>query len=234
MNEKISLPISIVLAGLLIAGGIYLNGKIARDNPTSVQKQQQASQSLANNIRPITTDDHILGSSNARVVVIEYSDTECPYCKNFHETMLAIMKDYGKDGQVAWVYRHDPIAELHSKSPKEAEATECAASLGGNSKFWEYINKVYETTPSNNGLDPKELTNIATQVGLSSSDFNACLSSGKFKSKVDADIKNAKEIGISGTPYSVIIDTKTKDYYPIEGAYPYAQVKSAIDMMLQS
>ena len=70
--------------------------------------------------------------------------------------------------KVAWVYRHFPISGLHSKSLKEAEATECAANLGGNSKFWEYTNKLYEVTPSNDKLDPKELTNIAKQVGLSS------------------------------------------------------------------
>ena len=135
---------------------------------------------------------------------------------------------------MAWIYRHYPIAELHSKSLKESEATECAANLGGNSKFWEYINKLYEVTPSNNGLDPKELTNIAKQVGLSSTAFDTCLGSGEFTPRVNADIQNAGEIGIGGTPYSVIIDTKTKQYYPIEGAYPYSQVKSAIDLMLSS
>jgi protein-disulfide isomerase len=234
MSEKISLPLSIVIAGLLIAGGIYINGKITRDNPTTIQKQKLASQNLSGVIRPIDANDHILGSSKARVLVVEYSDTECPYCKNFHVTMNSIMRDYGKDGNVAWVYRHDPIVALHSKSLKEAEATECAASLGGNSKFWEYINKLYETTPSNDGLDPKTLTTIATQVGLSSTAFNTCLDSGEFIPRVNADVKNASEIGIEGTPYSVVIDTKTDQYYSIKGAYPYAQVKSVIDLILQS
>jgi protein-disulfide isomerase len=234
MSEKLSLPVSIVLAGLLIAGGIYLNGKITKENPTPTQKQQLASQNLSDSIRPIDANDHVLGSPKARVLVVEYSDTECPFCKVFNNTMNSIMQQYGKDGNVAWVYRHYPIAELHSKAFKEAEATECAASLGGNSIFWEYINKVYETTPSNNNLDPKELTNIATAVGLSSTDFNVCLDSEKFAPRVNLDIKNGQEIGIGGTPYSVVIDTKTNQYYPIEGAYPYAQVKSVIDLVLQS
>ena len=234
MSEKLSLPISIVFAGLLIAGGIYLNGRITRENPTVTQQQQIKSENLSDTIRPIDANDHILGSSNARVLVIEYSDTECPFCKNFHSTMLSIMQEYGKDGKVAWVYRHYPIAELYSKSFKEAEATECAANLGGNSKFWEYINKVYETTPSNNGLDPKELTNIAKQVGLSSTAFDTCLNSGEFTPRVNADIQNAQEIGIAGTPYSVIVDTKSNKSYPVEGAYPYNQVKLAIDLILNS
>jgi protein-disulfide isomerase len=232
--EKITLPLSIIVAGLLIAGGIYLNGRIAKVAPTSTQQQQAKSQNLSGVIRPIDANDHILGDSKARVLLVEYSDTECPFCKNFHSTMLSIMQEYGKDGKVAWVYRHYPIAELHSKSFNEAEATECAGSLGGNSKFWEYITKLYETTPSNNNLDPKELTTIATQVGLSSTAFNTCLDSGEFGPRVNLDIQNAQELGVSGTPYSVIIDTKTNQYYPLEGAYPYAQVKSAIDLILQS
>src|SRR3989338_2069965 len=234
MSEKITLPVSIVLAGLFIAGGIYLNGRIAKDSPTPVQKQQLASQNLSDTVRPIDANDHMLGSSKARVLVVEYSDTECPFCKMFHSTMLSIMQQYGKDEKVAWVYRHYPIAELHPKAFKEAEATECAASLGGNSKFWEYVNKIYEVTPSNNGLDPKELTNIATEIGLSSKDFNVCLDSEEFAQRVNLDIKNGQEIGVSGTPYSIIIDTKSNSYYEIIGAQPYAQVKQVIDLLLQS
>ena len=234
MNEKLSLPISIIIAGLLIAGGIYLNGRITKENPTTSQKQQLASENLSDVIRPIDVNDHILGSSKARILVVEYSDTECPFCKTFHATMNSIMQEYGKDGQVAWVYRHFPIAQLHSKSFKEAEATECAANLGGNSKFWEYANKLYEITPSNNGLDPKQLTNIATQVGLSSTAFDTCLNSGEFGPRVNADIQNAQELGIDGTPNSIVIDTKTNEYHSIKGAYPYAQVKSVIDLILES
>ncbi|MFA6270330.1 MAG: DsbA family protein [Candidatus Paceibacterota bacterium] len=234
MSEKITLPISIVIAGLLIAGGIYMNGKVSSVNPTPAQQQQVKSKNLAGVVRPVDANDHVLGSAKARVLVIEYSDTECPYCKVFHNTMISIMQEYGKDEQVAWVYRHLPIPQLHSKAPKEAEALECAGNLGGNSKFWEYTNKLYETTTSNNGLDPKELTNIAKLVGLSSTAFDTCVSSGEFTPRVNLDIQNAGEIGFAGTPSSVIVDTKKNEYYPIEGAYPYAQVKSVIDLILKS
>lgn len=232
MSEKLLLPISIVVAGLLVGGGVYLSGKIAREKPTPTQKQQAVSQNLSDSIRPIDVNDHILGSIKARVLVIEYADTECPFCKMFHSTMISIMQEYGKDGKVAWVYRHFPIVELHPKSPKEAEGLECAGKLGGNGKFWEYTNKLYEITPSNNNLDPKELTNVATAVGLSSASFNACLESGEFGPRVKLDVKNAQELGASGTPYSIIIDTKTNEHYPVEGAYPYAQIKSVIDLIL--
>lgn len=232
--DKMGLPISVVVAGLLIAGGIYLNGRIENSNPNPSQAQQQNSKNLAEAVRPVDANDHVLGNPNARVVVIEYSDTECPYCKQFQTTMQQIMQNYGTDGQVAWVYRHFPIAELHSKSFHEAEATECAASLGGNSKFWEYLDKVYETTPSNNGLDPAELTTIANQVGLPTQAFNDCLSGKQFDDRINADIQNASQIGIAGTPWAVIIDTKNNEYTPIEGALPYATIKQVIDIILGS
>lgn len=234
MFEKLSLPISIIIAGLLVGGGIYLNGKLSRVNPTDGQRQQIQSQSLADLMRPIGGDDHVLGSPKARVLVVEYSDTECPFCKNFHSTMLSLMQEYGQTEKMAWVYRHYPIAELHSKAFKEAEALECAGRLGGNSKFWEYTNKIYEITPSDNALDPKELLNVAKQIGLESAAFEACLNSGETSSRVKSDVQNALDLGASGTPYSVIIDTKNNTFYPLEGAYPYAAVKSVIEMILQS
>ncbi len=238
--EKLMLPLSIIVAGLLVGGGFYLKGGgEASPAPVSGQGQNTSrpelnSENLSATLRAIDENDHVLGSLNSRIIVVEYSDTECPFCKTFHQSMLSIMQEYGKDEKVAWVYRHFPIAEIHSRSPKEAEAQECAGELGGNSKFWEYTNKLYEVTPSNNELDPKELTNIATAVGLSSSAFNTCLESGQYAPRVAHDIENALELGALGTPYSVLIDTKTNDYYPIEGAYPYAQLKQVIDLILSS
>jgi len=234
--EKFSLPVSIILAGVLIAGGIYLNGKITKENASNTQTSA-SSEDIAKTIRPVDANDHILGSSSARVIIIEYSDTECPYCKTFHSTMNSIMQEYGTSGTVAWVYRHFPITELHAKSQKEAEATECAASLGGGTKFWEYINKVYETTNSNDSLETTKLTEIAAQIGLSADTFNDCFQSGEFTPKVNADAKNAQELeGSTGpfSPYSIIVDTKNNEYYPVEGAYPYASIKAIIDMILKS
>ncbi len=233
-SEKLMLPVSIIIAGLLIGGGVYLNGRLAKDAPSPASNQQAISTDLAGTLREIDANDHVLGSADARVIIVEYSDTECPFCKIFHSAMLSIMQDYGKDGQVAWVYRHFPMVDIHSRAFKEAEALECAGELGGNSKFWEYTNKVYEVTPSNNELDPAELINIATSVGLSSTAFKNCLDSGQYAPRVNADIENAREIGAEGTPYSILIDTKTGDHYPLEGAYPYAQLKQVIDLILQS
>jgi protein-disulfide isomerase len=105
------------------------------------------------NLDPVTEKDHIFGNPQAEMVIVEYSDLECPFCKRFHETMIQIMSEYGKEGKVAWVYRHFPLDAIHSKARREAEAVECAGELGGNDKFWAYVNKLVEITPSNNQLD---------------------------------------------------------------------------------
>src|SRR3989344_4619471 len=145
-TNKLTMPVAIVLAGILIAGAILLSKSVypkSANNPTNpdLGKSQEIK------IRPVTDADHILGNPGAEIVIVEYSDTECPFCKQFHKTMNTIMAEYGKEGKVAWVYRHFPIEQLHKKAQKEAEATECAAELGGKSAFWDYINRIFEITP---------------------------------------------------------------------------------------
>jgi protein-disulfide isomerase len=147
-----------------------------------------------------------------------------------------MISEYGKTGKVAWVYRHFPIDQIHSRSRKEAEATECANDLGGSEKFWEYLDTLYSITTSNDTLDPKELPKIAKMVGLDVNAFNTCLNSGKFASKVEADYQDALKMckGNSqcGTPSSVLIapdGSKT----PLQGAYSYDKLKLLIDAALE-
>lgn len=230
MYDKLSIPLSIIIAGALVGGGFYLSSKAPGQTTGPIKEAVAQSQK----IREINDSDHLLGNPAAHVIIVEYSDTECPYCKQFHSTMRALIENYGSEGGVAWVYRHFPLADLHKKAPHEAEALECANELGGNSKFWEYTNRIYEVTPSNDGLAETELGEIAKQIGLSSKDFNTCLASGKYKSKIDADIADAKNVGGEGTPFSVIVDTKTGDTYPMPGAQSYSTIKNIVDLILQS
>ena len=102
---------------------------------------------------PVRADEHISGNPRAEIFIVEYSDFECPFCKTFHQTMKEIMREYPADGKVAWVYRHFPLDQIHSQARKEGEASECAAELAGNKGFWDYTNKLFEITPSNNKLD---------------------------------------------------------------------------------
>ncbi len=224
--EKLAIPISIVIAGILIAGALYFSNA----NPPKASTQLLNTES-SSNMRPVSAEDHILGNPGADLVIVEYSDTECPFCKQFHTTMRRLMSEYGKDGKIAWVYRHFPIDSLHSKARNEAEATECANELGGNAKFWEYTNLLYDTTTSNNSLDPAELPKIAKAVGLDTKAFSTCLASGKYADKVEADYQNAVKSGGRGTPHSIII-SKDGLQTVIQGAQPYDNLKQIIDVLL--
>lgn len=229
MMEKLSVPIAVIIAGALIAGALYFSNA---KTPVKVAGNVPVANATVS-MRPVTIDDHILGNPNADLIIVEYSDTECPFCKTFHATLQRVMNEYGKNGKVAWVYRHFPIDSNHPKARKESEAMECANELGGNTKFWEYTNALYNTTNSNNSLDPLELPKIAEAVGLDVTAFNTCLSSGKYAAKVEASVQDAQNAGANGTPYSVILSkdgTKT----PITGgAVPYENLKNIIDALLK-
>ncbi len=224
-EQSLSIPIAIVIAGIIIAGAVY----VTRSTTPTTTNGGPLAQEI--NIKAVSDKDHIYGNPKAPIVIVEYSDTECPFCKQFHSTMRRIVDEYAKDGKVAWVYRHFPIDQLHSKARKEAEATECANELGGPAKFWEYINRLFEVTPSNDGLDAAELPKIAEEVGLKKADFSSCLLSGRHAATVEAQYQEGVTAGSQGTPYSVLI-TKKGEKFPIEGAQSYATIKSMIDAIL--
>lgn len=218
----LSTPAAIVIAGILISGTIMFTG---------LKQSEQINAPVAKDIvmKKISKSDHIREDLDAPIVIVEYSDTECPFCKIFHITMKTLLNDY--QGKVSWVYRHFPIDSLHPKAHKEAQALECAGDLGGEESFWKYTDRLYEITESNNRLDPAELPKIAEYVGLEKEKFNECLESEKFKDLVDAQIKDAMSAGASGTPYSVIV-TKDGKQIPINGAQPIDTIKNTIDILL--
>lgn len=184
-------------------------------------------------MRRITSADHIRGNSNAPVKIVEYSDMECPFCKRFHATMQQVVNEYGKNGKVAWVYRHFPLDSIHSKARTEAAAAECAGGLGGNNAFWAYIDRFYAVTPSNNQTDIQTvLPQIAREIGLDASKFNSCLASGKYAKHIQEDLDNANAIGGNGTPWSIVV-AKNGKKYPLSGAQPYEAVKQLIELALQ-
>ena len=220
---KLSLP-GWVSAAFLVAGMLAAGNAVAQAN------QPTAAPSSADFIRPVTPRDHIRGSPDAPVKIVEFGDTECPMCKRFHPTLQRIVQEY--PGKVAWVFRHFPIDDIHPKARKEAEATECANELGGNEKFWAYLDRLYAITPSNDRLDPTELPRIAEHIGLNRTQFESCLQSGRHAQRVEADVADALAAGATGTPYTVVIAPNGR-LFAILGAQPYATVKLVVDIALQ-
>lgn len=233
------LPASILIAAVLVSGALVYNvGKKPADVQPPIVQQPSASLPGPDKMPPVTADDHVLGDlKSASVVVVTYTDLECPFCKRFHPVVRQAVAAY--QGKVAWVYRNWPIAQLHPKAPKEAEAAECAAELGGNDGYWKFVDRVFEVTPGNNGLDPAKLPEIAATTGLNRASFDACLSSGKYAAKVEGQANDAQNAGGEGTPYSVVT-TKGGRVSTIPGAFPLSaaapgepSVKAILDEALK-
>jgi protein-disulfide isomerase len=251
--QKLAVPIAIIIAGGMIAVSLYL----VNSRP---QAATGGEPTVMEEIRGVQENDHIKGNPNAKIVIVEYSDTECPFCKQFHETLNRIVSEYGGSGDVAWVYRHFPIPSLHPKAPKEAEALECAAEQGGNEVFWKFTDKLYATTDANNSLDigihntpatppngpdgepyysqkpPRsandagQLSDFAKELGLDVAKFEDCLKTGKYASRVTTDVNEVVAAGGQGTPHSIMI--VDGEQIPLEGAQPYDMVKGVIDSLL--
>jgi protein-disulfide isomerase len=167
-NKKggnVAVAIAIIVAGIIVAGAVMVTNKGAGPAKDINAQPASAEEGDLSVVTDPNADDHIKGSlDTAKVVIIEYSDTECPFCGRLHGTLDEVVKEY--EGQVAWVYRHLPLTQLHSKAVIEAHATECAAELGGNDGFWKFTDRLYEVTPGNNRLDLDELPKIAEFAAL--------------------------------------------------------------------
>lgn len=216
-----SIPLAIVIAGVIIAGAIFYTKRPAQLPITSISKTREA----VTCSNPANTTNHVLGSPDAPVTLVIYDDFECPFCKKFHETTKAMMEDFGKQGKVKMIFRQFPLEQLHTKARIEAEATECADEIGGNNAFWAFVDRLFEITPSNDRLDSSDLYQIAEYVGLDKDKFSKCMARPKFSEKIECDIKDGIAAGAEGTPYYVLINAKGEKFPIKYGALPWTDEK---------
>ncbi len=196
------------------------------------EKARTRSAQLAGSVRRVSPErDHIYGSPDALVSLIEYSDFECPFCKRFHPNPKVLVD--GSEGQVNWIYRHFPLEFHNPLAQLEAEASECASEQGGNDAFWQYADLLYERTRSNgNGLSPDALVPFAQEIGLDEKAFDECLESGRMRARVQEDVVEGGKIGISGTPGNIIINNETGEAIPAAGALPTETLQKIVDSLL--
>lgn len=225
--KELMMPGAILFGALVIAGAVVYGDDIKEKMQT---RQPRAQEQGGGNVAdsgvdvPVSDSDHIRGNANAQVTIVEYSDLECPFCKRFHETMKQVLAEYGD--KVRWVYKHFPLDQIHPKADKEAEAAECAGEQGGNNAFWAYVDRIFEVTPSNNGLDPALLPQIAQDFGLDKDKFESCLASGRYAEFVEAQFQEGMRLGVNGTPGSFV------NGEPVRGAIPFEALKGIIDAQL--
>ncbi len=233
---NVLLPVAILLAGLAIAIAIYMNrASVEEQKPISIE------QPIAAKIEayvPVDSDDHVLGDLNtAELVIVDYSDLECPYCKDLHDTLNKIYAEHADSGKVAWVYRHFPIS-VHKNAGTLAQASECAAELGKGDAFWQFIDKVFAASNPNAEPDLKQLPVYAKELKIDEKAFSSCLASGKYAPKIKSSYTDSYRLaGEEITPFTVFV-SNGKAIPLIDstgaglGALPYPTMKALVNQFL--
>ena len=180
-----------------------------------------------------TAGEPTLGSSSAKVTIMEVSDYQCPFCKRQTvETFPKLQAEYIQTGKVQYMFVDYPIAQLHPTAAKSHEAANCAAEQG---KYWEMHRSLF-TSPV--AKDEASLLAQARSVGLDTARMQSCLASGKFAQSIQASVKRMEGLGIAGTPM-VLIGLTPAPGQPMKvvkfvyGAQPFEAFKAAIDAVLQ-
>lgn len=224
-----AIPLAIILGFAMIAIAIFFT---SGNKPARLTAEDIATTtpSLTGVPRQVDASDYIKGNPNAPILIVEYSDYDCPYCKQYHTTLKQIMDEYGVNGRVAWVYRQFPIGQLHPNSPKISEAALCAGSLGGSDAFWTFTDMVFEEREIDEPTNMVKLPEYAEASGVSRGEFEACVNSGKMEAEVKKSVEDAFNIGARGTPYTVIM--VGSEQAVVNGAQSYETVKSILDNLI--
>lgn len=241
------LPISIIVAAILIAGSSLYNTRVMLQGQNfeggsaivksgSVNNNAQVAAPLPDSGEPVAIaerkDAPVLGKSSAKVTIVEFSDFQCPFCeKFFSESYGKIKSEYVDSGKVKFEFRHYPLP-FHQNAQKSAEAAECA---NRQNKFFEYHDLLFKNGKSDGtGLAIEDLKKYADQLGLNKSTlgfgankFNQCLDKGETADVIKKDMADATSAGVSGTPTLFVNGKK------IVGAQPYDNFKQAIDAALK-
>ncbi|MEO8567130.1 MAG: thioredoxin domain-containing protein [Betaproteobacteria bacterium] len=223
-----------------------LDAALDRAVTRQAQRQQQAAQQAeaqrqtqlqaqAKSARAVDTKlDHIRGKAAAEVSLIEYSDFECPFCKQFHGTPKALLDSY--QGRVNWVIRNFPLPFHDPAARKEALAAECVAQLGGNEMYWKYADALFASTKSNGaGLpEDKSVDKLAETVGVKSAALSQCMNADAAAKRIELDIADGTAAGVSGTPTTVVRNNRTGASIAVVGALPAGGLGPAIEQMLNA
>jgi protein-disulfide isomerase len=173
----------------------------------------------------------IKGAPQAKVMFVEYSDFQCPFCASYAATTYPqITRDYVDTGRVRYAFVNFPIETLHPLAYKEHVAATCAADEG---RFWEMHDRLFANPKA---ADSKALAGHAEAIGLNAAKFRVCLESDGHAAEIRQAMKAGSAFGINGTPTFLIgvigPDEKLKAVKVISGAKPYSVFKDAIDGVL--
>jgi len=160
----------------------------------------------------VAADGPAKGPADAAVTIIEFSDFQCPLCSRALPVLDELMKRYPNDLRI--VYRHMPLDRIHPRSRAAAEASLCAEEQNG---FWAFHDLLFANPKT---LEDEDLKRFAAEAKLDVAAWEECVSGGKFKSKVEADVEAARGIGVTGTPAFVINGVLLSGARPVEDFVP--------------
>lgn len=210
-------PLSIVVAGLLVAGAVWFQGKGRIDTTANIGGKV---------VKVELGSLPVLGEDKAKVEIVEFGDFQCPYCARFfQQTELPIREQYVKTGKVKYAWRD--FAFLGPESFWAAEAARCA---NDQNKFWQYHDLLFNRQKGENegAFSKDNLKKFAGELSLKQADFDTCLDSGKYTQAVKDDTDAGRVAGVTGTP-AAFIDGQIVD----GGAQPFEVFKAIIDSHLK-
>lgn len=174
----------------------------------------------------IPEDARMKGNANAVVTIVEFSDFECPFCGRFYsQTLPSIEQNYVDTGKANFYYMHFPLGG-HPQAQSAAEASECAAEQG---KFWEMHDILFENQAS---LRDSMYSVWAGEIGLNVGEFESCMASGKYASKIAGELQYGEQLGVTGTP-AFFIGNVEDGFVRVEGAQPYSIFEQVIEEALK-
>jgi len=160
------------------------------------------------------------GSPHVPVIIIEFSDFQCPLCRKVQPTLKSLLAKY--EGRVSLAYRDFPLRGMHGQAELGAESSRCAGEQG---KFWEYHDLLFDNPDK---LNQNGLLELARNAKLGEKQFDSCLSSGKYRSQVERDLQDGIRAGVMGTPGIFI------NGILLSGAQPEAAFEQVIESELAS
>ena len=200
------------------------------------QMEQLEKAKMAKNARPVDPkNDFIYGKPDAMISIIEYSDFECPYCRQFSPVPIEVVDQM--PNQVNLVWRNFPLQFHEPMASKEAAAAICAAEQKGNDAFWKFNGSIFKNTlmngqglPKSNNINPLEA--LAKEQGLDIEKFKTCINSEAVQKQINADIEDGRNAGISGTPGVIIVNHKSGAFNVLAGAVPTEVLKQEVTNLL--
>ena len=182
----------------------------------------------------IKKDAYIEWNTAAKITLIEYSDLECPFCiRQFKEgTIKKVHEKYGDTvNSIFKNFRGVP----HENAEIEAVAALCAGQVGGTEKYASYYQAILGRSNGGNGtgFSKDALVPLAKEVGLDMKKFQVCFDTKATLSRFDAETTEGKKLGVSGTPWTVIINNETGEYMLIAWAYPVSEFERVISKLLK-